>query len=129
VFSSVLLALMLLVVAPLAAYLPLAVMAALLFVVAWGLIDFAGMRRIARTSRGDIVALAVTFLAMLTIQLEFAILVGVLASLLAYLNRTTHPRRTRERRSAASLRRKIRPRSVRSSISCATTVTRSTCAT
>ena len=95
VFSSVLLALILLVVAPLAAYLPLAVMAALLFVVAWGLIDFAEIRRIARTSRGDIVALTVTFLAMLTIQLEFAIFVGVLASLLVYLNRTTHPHLTR----------------------------------
>ena len=48
-------------VAPLAAYLPLAVMAALLFVVAWGLIDFAEIRRIARTSRGDLFVLAVTF--------------------------------------------------------------------
>ena len=35
-----------------------------------------------------------TFVATLTIQLEFAIFVGVLASLLVYLNRTTHPRLT-----------------------------------
>jgi SulP family sulfate permease len=35
--------------------------------------------------------LIVTFLATLLLQLEFAILVGVLCSLLVYLNRTTHP--------------------------------------
>jgi len=94
VFSAVLLLLVLLAVAPLAAYLPLAVMAALLFVVAWGLIDTDEMRRIARASRGEAVVLALTFLATLAIQLEFAIFVGVLASLLVYLNRTTHPELT-----------------------------------
>ena len=91
VFSAVALALVVLVVAPLAAWLPLAVMAALLFVVAWGLIDFAEIRRVFRASRSDAVVLVVTFAATLTLQLEFAIFVGVLASLLVYLNRTTHP--------------------------------------
>ena len=91
VFSALILLVVLFAVAPLAAYLPLAVMAALLFVVAWGLIDFAEMRRVARTNRGDLAVLLVTFVATLTIQLEFAIFVGVTASLLVYLNRTTHP--------------------------------------
>ncbi len=94
VFSAVLLVVVLLVVAPLAAYLPLAVMAGLLFVVAWGLIDVAEMRRIARTSRAEALVLAVTFFSTLAIQLEFAIFVGVLASLLVYLSRTTRPRLT-----------------------------------
>ena len=67
-------------------------MAALLFIVAWGLLDFKEMRRIARTNRGDFGVLAVTFLSTLAIQLEFAVFVGVLASLLVYLNRTTRPR-------------------------------------
>jgi sulfate permease, SulP family len=95
VFSGLILLVVLFAVAPLAAYLPLAVMAALLFVVAWGLIDFAEMRRIARTNRGDLVVLLVTFVSTLTIQLEFAIFVGVIASLLVYLSRTTHPALTR----------------------------------
>ena len=95
VFSALFLLLILFAVAPLATYLPLAVMAALLFVVAWGLIDFAEMRRIARTNRGDLAVLLVTFVSTLTIALEFAIFVGVLASLLVYLNRTTHPALTR----------------------------------
>lgn len=95
VFAALALVAVLLVVAPLAAWLPLAVMAALLFVVAWGLIDFAEIRRVFRASRSDAVVLVVTFVATLALQLEFAIFVGVLASLLVYLNRTTHPRLTR----------------------------------
>jgi SulP family sulfate permease len=95
VFSAVALVVLLLAVAPLAAYLPLTVMAALLFVVAWGLIDLREMRRILRTNRGDAFVLAMTFLSTLALQLEFAIFVGVLCSLLVYLNRTTHPHVTR----------------------------------
>jgi SulP family sulfate permease len=109
VFSAGLLAAVLLAVAPLAAYLPLAVMAALLFVVAWGLIDFVEMRRIVRTSRGDALVLIVTFVATLTIQLEFAIFVGVLASLLVYLNRTTHPGVTAVVPDAGSAQRRFIP--------------------
>jgi sulfate permease, SulP family len=90
--AAVVLAIVLLVVGPLVAWLPLAVMAALLFVVAWGLIDVAEMRRVFRANRGDAVVLAVTFVSTLTLQLEFAIFVGVLVSLLVYLRRTTHPR-------------------------------------
>ena len=143
VFSAVLLVAVLLAVAPLAAYLPLAVMAGLLFVVAWGLIDFAAMRRIVRASRGDALVLAVTFVSTLAIQLEFAIFVGVLASLLVYLNRTTHPhltpivpdRTSPQRRSVAvaDVRAAVRS-SARSSRCCASTARSSsarssTCAT
>jgi SulP family sulfate permease len=96
-------------VAPLATYLPMSVMAALLFVVAWGLIDFSQVRRIARTSRGDFAVLAVTFVATLTIALEVAIVVGVLASLLFYLNRTTHPSLTRVAPDARTPQRRFAP--------------------
>jgi SulP family sulfate permease len=95
VFSVLALVLILLFVRPLAAYLPVAAMAAVLFIVAWGLIDIAALRQILRTSRSEALTLAVTFLATLTIRLEVAILVGVLVSLFVYLNRTTHPRLTR----------------------------------
>ena len=90
-FSAGFLLLVLWLVAPLAAYLPLAVMAGLLFIIAWGLIDVARIREIMRIGRSEAMVLAVTFLATLLVQLEFAILVGVLCSLFAYLNRTTHP--------------------------------------
>ena len=91
VFSAFLLLAILLVVRPLATYLPIASMAGVLFIVALGLIDAGAMRRVWRTSRADALALAITFIATLTIRLEVAILVGVLASLLLYLNRATHP--------------------------------------
>jgi len=92
VASAFLLLAILLLVRPLAGYLPVASMAAVLFIVAWGLIDVRAMRRIWRASRADAFTLAVTFIATLTIRLEVAILVGVLVSLLIYLNLATHPR-------------------------------------
>ncbi len=107
VFSGLFLLAVLFAVAPLAAFLPLAVMAALLFVVARNLIDVAEMRRIARTGRGDLAVLLVTFVSTLTIQLEFAIFVGVIASLLVYLSRTTHPALTRVRPDADSPQRRF----------------------
>jgi SulP family sulfate permease len=107
VFSGILLLLILLSVRPLAAYLPVAAMAAILFIVAWNLIDFAAMRRIVRTSRGEALTLIVAFVATLTIRLEVAILVGVLVSLLVYLHRTTHPRITRVLPDAGSAERRF----------------------
>ena len=91
VLSAILLLVILLFVRPLASYLPVASMAAVLFIIALGLIDLRAMRRIWRTSRADALTLAVTFIATLTIRLEVAILVGVLVSLLIYLHWATHP--------------------------------------
>jgi SulP family sulfate permease len=90
-FSSLFLIVVLIGVAPLMAYLPIASMAAILFLVAWGLIDFGSIRTIVRASRPETAVLALTFAATLLLELEFAILVGVTLSLLVYLNRTSHP--------------------------------------
>lgn len=91
VFAGGLLLLIVLLVAPLAAYLPTAAMAGILFLVAWGLIDFHHIKQIARTSRSETVVMAVTFLATLFLELEFAIFLGVMLSLLVYLSRTSRP--------------------------------------
>ena len=92
VFAGVLLAGVVVLVAPLAAYLPNAAMAAILFLVAWGLIDFHHIGKIIRTSRQETAILAVTFFSTLFLDLEFAILSGVLLSLVLYLNRTSRPK-------------------------------------
>ena len=92
VFAGVLLAGVVVLVAPLAAYLPNAAMAAILFLVAWGLIDFHHIKSILRASRSDSAVLAVTFFSTLFLELEFAILAGVLLSLALYLNRTSRPK-------------------------------------
>ncbi|MEP7330211.1 MAG: SulP family inorganic anion transporter, partial [Betaproteobacteria bacterium] len=83
------------IVAPLAQYLPFAAMAAILFFVAWGLVDIPAIRRVSASGRGELLTLLVTFIATITIRLEVAIFVGVLTSLLVYLHRTTRPRITR----------------------------------
>jgi SulP family sulfate permease len=82
----------LLAVAPLLAYLPIASMAAVLFLIAWGLFDFKAMRTILRTSRAETAVLAVTFAATLLMALEMAIVAGVVLSLILYLHRTSQPR-------------------------------------
>jgi len=107
VFAAFFLLAIVLAVAPLAAYLPMASMAAVLFVVAWGLIDVAEMRKIVRTSRGEALVLGLTFASTLVLPLDFAIFVGVLASLMVYLQRTTHPRLTAVTPDPASLQRRF----------------------
>lgn len=91
VFAAVALMLILLLIAPLTAYLPIPAMAGVLLLVAWNLIDFHHIATIIRTSRQEAAVMLVTFLATLLVELEFAIYAGVLLSLLLYLNRTSHP--------------------------------------
>ena len=76
VFPGVLLAGVVVLLAPLAAYLPNAAMAATLFLGAWGLIDFHAIQNILRTSRFETGALAVTLVSTLFLELEFAIMAG-----------------------------------------------------
>ncbi|MGO4871427.1 MAG: SulP family inorganic anion transporter [Roseiarcus sp.] len=90
-FAAALLAILLVVAAPLAAYLPHAAMAASLVLVGWGLIDRRSIVRIARTSRTEVAVLLVTILTALFVQIQMGILVGVALSLLIYLYRTSNP--------------------------------------
>ncbi|MDP3478180.1 MAG: SulP family inorganic anion transporter [Desulfoprunum sp.] len=91
IFAGLLLVVLVLLVAPLATYLPLSVMAGILLLVAWGLIDFAKIRKILQASTYETLILCSTFFATLFLQLEFAIFLGFMLSLVIYLNRTSHP--------------------------------------
>jgi SulP family sulfate permease len=91
VFSALLLAAIVLLVAPLTAYLPLAAMSGVILLVAANLADVRSVRHIVRTDKSEAGVLGVTFLATLFVQLEFAIFSGVILSLLMYLRRTSHP--------------------------------------
>ncbi len=77
--------------APLIDHLPLASMAALLFMVAWGLFDVKAIRAVLRASRTESGVMLLTYASTLFMNLEMAILVGVTLSLLVYLNRTSRP--------------------------------------
>ncbi len=92
VFAGLLLMGIVVFVAPLLAYLPNAAMAGILFLVAFGIIDFAHIRTIVRASRSDSLVLWGTFLATLFLQLDFAIMLGVFLSLAIYLHRASRPR-------------------------------------
>jgi sulfate permease, SulP family len=83
VFASLFLVIILVFVSPLAKWLPLVVVSALLFVVAWGLFDMREMRRIWRDEPIERAGLAVTLIATVTLSLEWAILLGLTTSLLA----------------------------------------------
>lgn len=91
IFAAVILAVFLLVVAPLAAYLPMPAMGGVILLVAYNLIDFHHIKGIAKASWKEIVVLSVTFFSTLFLELEFAIYVGVFLSLVFYLQRTSHP--------------------------------------
>ncbi|MDH3325449.1 MAG: SulP family inorganic anion transporter [Gammaproteobacteria bacterium] len=81
-----------LLVAPYASYLPNATMAAILFMVAWGIIDFEHIKKIFKTSKSETSILVTTFFATLFLALDFAIFLGVMLSLVMYLNRTSKPK-------------------------------------
>jgi SulP family sulfate permease len=90
VFASISLILILLLVAPLASYLPTAAMAGILFLVAWGLIDFHHIVTITKTEGTEAMILWVTLIGTL-IDLEKGIFFGILLSLIIYLYRVSRP--------------------------------------
>jgi SulP family sulfate permease len=90
VFASLFLIVILLAVAPLAAYLPNAAMAGILFLVAWGLIDFHHIGLLPKISRQETIVLWVTLIGTL-IDLEKGIFFGIALSLAFYLYRTSRP--------------------------------------
>jgi SulP family sulfate permease len=91
VYSSVFLVVIVLAVAPLAAYLPLASVAGILLLIAYGLIDVARIRKTIETSRSEAAVLTVTLIAALFLGLQTAIYAGVLLSLMLYLQGAAHP--------------------------------------
>jgi len=91
IFAGGLLIVIVILVAPLAAYLPNAAMSGILLLVAWGLLDLQHIKKTFKTSFTETVIVTVTFVGTLVLSLEFAILLGIMLSLVIYLNRTSHP--------------------------------------
>lgn len=92
VFAGLLLMFVVVLVAPYAVYLPKAAMAGVLFLVAWGLVDWHEIRAIIQFSTRETAVLAVTFFGALFLNLEFAIFMGVMLSLVLYLEKVSKPR-------------------------------------
>ena len=73
--------------APAAEWVPMASIAAILFPIAWGLIDFEYVARIAKSNPADLLVCVGTFVATLTLSLEIAVFVGIFLTIALYLQR------------------------------------------
>ncbi|HKZ85272.1 MAG TPA: SulP family inorganic anion transporter [Anaerolineae bacterium] len=91
VFSGIWTLLAALLFAPLAGYLPRAALAGMLIVMSYTMIDRVEIGRILRASIGDSLIMIATFVATLLLPLEFAVLVGVIASFARYIIQTSMP--------------------------------------
>ena len=78
-------------VAPLISYLPLAAMAGVILLVAYNLIDFKNIKKTFTYSKSESVIFTATFLSTLLFELEFAIYLGVLLSLMLFIAKTSTP--------------------------------------
>jgi SulP family sulfate permease len=92
IFAAIALALIVLLVAPLAAFLPIAAMSGIILLVAYNLIDFKIIKEYAVTSKSEFAVLVITALSTLFLELQFAIYIGVILSLGLYLKKTSKPR-------------------------------------
>jgi SulP family sulfate permease len=92
IFTAAIVALLVLVFAPLTRYIPKAALAGLLVVAAARLIDLARFRYVTRAGRYDAILLYGTFIATLAVGVEFSILIGVLVSVLLYVPRAARMR-------------------------------------
>ena len=90
--AGVLLVVLVMLVAPLTQYLPKTAVAGLLFLVAWRLINFKQIRKILRADDNEAIILGLVFFGTVFFSIEFAILAGVIMSLMIFLRRTSHPR-------------------------------------
>ena len=91
ILAALLLMLIVFLVAPLIAYLPFAAMASVILVVSYNLIDFKNIKKTFSYSGSESVIFTVTFLATLLLELEFAIYLGVLLSLMLFIAKTSTP--------------------------------------
>ncbi|MDP6727933.1 MAG: SulP family inorganic anion transporter [Gammaproteobacteria bacterium] len=91
ILAALLLMLIVFLVAPLIAYLPFAAMASVILVVSYNLIDFKHIKKTFSYSRSESVIFTATFLATLLLELEFAIYLGVLLSLMLFIAKTSTP--------------------------------------
>ncbi len=91
VISASVIALTLLYLTPLFYYLPKSVLAAIILVAVYGLIDFTYPKELWNYKKDDLLMLLVTFLVTLTIGIKEGIMVGVLLSLVLLIYRSTKP--------------------------------------
>jgi len=91
ILAALFLMLIVLLIAPLTAYLPVAAMGGVILLVAYNLIDFHHISHTLSFSKSESSILITTFCATLFLELEFAIYLGVILSLVLFLAKTSTP--------------------------------------
>ena len=91
IFAAIILMIIVLLIAPLTAYLPIAAMGGIILLVAYNLVDFHHIKQTLIFSKSESSILLTTFFATLFLELEFAIYLGVLLSLVLFLAKTSTP--------------------------------------
>ena len=91
IITAVLMALAVIFLTPLFYYLPQALLAAIILVAVVGLIDIKTFRHVWAYNKADGVSMIITFLAVLAVGIETGILVGVAATILLFVWRTSRP--------------------------------------
>lgn len=92
IFSACLLVLIVLLISPLAGYIPMATMGGIIMLVAFYLIDWSHIRHLMRTSKSETTVMTIVFLSCLLFGMVFAIFAGIIFSLAFYLMKTTRPK-------------------------------------
>lgn len=92
IFSALFVLIAIFVLGPLAAYLPVTSLAAVLIVTGYTLIDKAEIVRIWQGAAGDAAIMVVTLIGTLVLHIEHAVLAGIALSFILYVVRTSTPR-------------------------------------
>lgn len=92
IFAGLFVLIAMLLLAPLAVFIPRAGLAGILLITAYNMIDRKEITRIWLGTRGDTAIMMVTFLSTLLLPLQFAVLAGILISFAVYIMRTSVPR-------------------------------------
>ena len=92
IFAALFLILVLLLIPDVTAFLPMPVMAGIIILVAWNLIDFHHIKAVLKSDKQELSIFVVTFGSTLFVELEFAIYFGVILSLVMFLRRTSIPK-------------------------------------
>jgi sulfate permease, SulP family len=87
ILHAVFILLFMLVAAPLAGYIPLSALAAILIVVAWSMAEKAEFKQLLLSSKADAVVLLATFLLVIFVDLPTGIVVGVVLGCLIFMHR------------------------------------------
>ncbi len=92
VFAGLIVLVSMLLLSPMARYIPMAALAGVLILTAYDLIDRKELVRIWQGGHGDRVIMVATLAATLALPLEYAVLTGITISLVHYLLKTSAPR-------------------------------------